>query len=97
MTKARTQLEERICPECGKSFTFRDQWAYKLIIDHKVVNYCSWTCMRKNERKKENGRTGIRAEQTANAVPDADAVPGAAAALGMDASAVDDAGKEIRK
>ena len=58
MTKARTQLEERICPECGKSFIFRDHWAYKLIIDHKVVNYCSWTCKRKNEKGKKDGREG---------------------------------------
>ena len=56
MTKARTQLEERICPECGKSFIFRDHWAYKLIIDHKVVNYCSWTCKRKNEKGNKDGR-----------------------------------------
>lgn len=57
MTKARTQLEERICPECGKNYIFRDHWAYKIIKDKRVVNYCSWNCMRKNERRKENGRT----------------------------------------
>ena len=57
MAKKKNQLEERICPECGRRFIFRDHWAYKLIIDHKVVNYCSWTCKRKNERRKENGRT----------------------------------------
>ena len=51
MTKARTQLEERICPECGKNFIFRDHWAYKIVKDKRVVNYCSWTCMRKNERR----------------------------------------------
>lgn len=54
MTKARTQLEERICPECGRAFIFRDQWAYKLIKNKRVVNYCSWTCMRKNERNRSN-------------------------------------------
>ena len=56
MTKARTQLEERICPECGKSFIFRDHWAYKIIKDKRVVNYCSWNCMRKNKRRAD-GRT----------------------------------------
>ena len=54
MAGTRAQLEERICPECGKSFIFRDHWAYKAIKNKRVVNYCSWNCMRKNERKKEN-------------------------------------------
>lgn len=58
MTKARTQLEERICPECGRAFIFRDQWAYKVIKNKRVVNYCSWTCMRKNEKGKKDGREG---------------------------------------
>ncbi len=53
MTKARTQLDERVCPECGRRFIFRDQWAYKLIKNKRMVNYCSWTCMRKNERRGE--------------------------------------------
>ena len=56
MTKARTQLEERICPECGKSFIFRDHWAYKIIKDKRVVNYCSWNCMRKNEKGQKDER-----------------------------------------
>ena len=53
MTKARTQLEERICPECGKAFIFRDHWTYKKITNHQTVNYCSWTCMRKSEKGKK--------------------------------------------
>ena len=53
MAKEKNQLDERICPECGRAFIFRDQWAYKLIKNKRVVNYCSWTCMRKNERNGE--------------------------------------------
>ena len=56
MAKEKNQLDERVCPECGKSFIFRDQWAYKLIKNKRVVNYCSWNCMRKNERRAD-GRT----------------------------------------
>ncbi len=54
MAKENNQLDERICPECGRAFIFRDQWAYKLIKNKRVVNYCSWTCMRKNERNRSN-------------------------------------------
>ena len=50
MAKEKNQLNERVCPECGKSFIFRDQWAYKIVKDKHVVNYCSWTCMRRNEK-----------------------------------------------
>lgn len=54
MAKVINQLEERICPECGKAFIFRDYWAYKVKKGQHVVNYCSWICMRKNERGEKN-------------------------------------------
>lgn len=53
MAQTKAQLEERICPECGRNFIFRDHWAYKLMKDRHVVNYCSWNCMRKNEKGKK--------------------------------------------
>lgn len=54
MADARKQLKEKICPVCGKKYIFRDHWAYKILKDEHVTNYCSWSCMRKTE--KENGR-----------------------------------------
>ena len=53
MADAKKQLKEKTCPMCGKTFIFREHWAYKIIKDTHVTNYCSWTCMRKVE--KENG------------------------------------------
>lgn len=54
MADARKQLKEKTCQVCGKTFIFRDNWAYKILKDKHVTNYCSWSCMRKVE--KENGR-----------------------------------------
>lgn len=56
MSNPKNQLVEKICPECGRKFIFRDHWAYKLMKDHHVVNYCSWNCKRKNEKGKKDGR-----------------------------------------
>ena len=53
MSNPKNQLVEKICPECGKKFIFRDHWTYKKIINHQTVNYCSWNCMRKNEKGKK--------------------------------------------
>ena len=53
MEKKKNQLVEKICPMCGKAYIFRDKWAYKRIENDHVVNYCSWTCFRKRERKEQ--------------------------------------------
>ena len=58
MSNPKNQLVEKICPECGRKFIFRDHWTYKKIINHQTVNYCSWNCMRKNEKGKKDGREG---------------------------------------
>ena len=55
MEKKKNQLVEKICPMCGKAYIFRDKWAYKRTENDHVVNYCSWTCFRKSERRKDGG------------------------------------------
>ena len=50
MADARKQLKEKICPVCGRRYIIRNHWAYKIVKDTHVTNYCSWTCMRKVEK-----------------------------------------------
>lgn len=38
------------CPECGKVFWCREDWGYGI----GNVDYCSWTCVRKAERREES-------------------------------------------
>ena len=45
------QLREKICPMCGKTFIFRDNWAYKMTDGYHVQAFCSWTCLRKKEKE----------------------------------------------
>jgi len=44
-----------ICPECGKEFycTNQGEWVYKRITDNKRATFCSWSCMRKHDKKEE--------------------------------------------
>lgn len=45
---------ELICPVCGKEFTRWDgQWAYKQRTLKGMQYYCSYGCMRKEQRKHE--------------------------------------------
>jgi len=44
--QARTRVK---CPECGKVFWCREDWGYGI----GNVDYCSWTCVRKAERREE--------------------------------------------
>lgn len=49
---------DRVCPVCGKKFLMPlEKNVYRMKIDGKVVDYCSWTCYRKGqaalERKKQ--------------------------------------------
>ncbi len=46
---------EAVCPECKKRFimSYPTWWAYRHIIKGRKVNYCSYKCMMKAERKIE--------------------------------------------
>ena len=53
-----------MCPICGKMFAVPDRtdYVYKRIRNtHKtnktVIYFCSWTCYRKDEKKREKRRT----------------------------------------
>jgi len=54
MGRPSNQLKERKCPVCGKSYIFRDNWAYKITYGDHIKSYCSWGCLRKKE--KEDGK-----------------------------------------
>jgi len=42
------------CPVCGKWFIMPVSTIYKLNIKGKRVNFCSYTCYRKEQIKQEN-------------------------------------------
>lgn len=44
-----------LCPECGKEFycTNLGDWVYKRTGDFPVKIFCSWTCMRKFDKRQE--------------------------------------------
>ena len=39
-------MAETKCPVCGKTFDRTEEWVYK----HGLKFYCSWTCLRKDEK-----------------------------------------------
>lgn len=40
------------CPMCGKIFLRPDiDWGYKRWTENKAIYFCSWTCLRKFEKK----------------------------------------------
>ena len=43
----------RKCAECGKPFCGSSQWAYKTRRHEQRKYFCSWTCMRAEERREE--------------------------------------------
>ena len=49
MADARKQLMERTCAECGRPYIYHNHWTYKMTINEKAYNFCSWGCMRKRE------------------------------------------------
>lgn len=53
MANVQKQLKEKTCPVCGKNFIFHDYWAYKITYGTRVESFCSWTCMRKVEKERE--------------------------------------------
>lgn len=48
-------FNEKICSCCGKTFTVSDptQWKLKMKINNKLAVFCSWGCMEKARKKKE--------------------------------------------
>lgn len=52
MADATKQLKEKKCPVCGRTYIFRDCWAYKKTYGDHVTNYCSWSCLRKAEERE---------------------------------------------
>ena len=47
---------ERVCPVCGKSFIVPPLNVYKLQIKGIVYHYCSYTCYRTIQKKRERKR-----------------------------------------
>jgi len=43
---------KRKCPVCGKQFWSSSQWVYKSNYNKAQQIYCSWKCMRSEERKR---------------------------------------------
>ena len=56
-------FNEKICSCCGKAFTVSDptQWKLKMKINNKPAVFCSWGCMRKAEKAKEEQKKRKRA------------------------------------
>ena len=50
---------EQECPVCGKKFIIRDhsEWVYKLEAKDSKKYYCSWSCMRKDEKRAKRHGT----------------------------------------
>lgn len=44
---------ERVCPICGKHFLVPPLNVYKLTIKGITYHYCSYTCFRVEQKKKE--------------------------------------------
>ena len=54
-------LNDRVCPVCGKHFTvlWPRQWAYRGGTLNNPKFYCSWKCLRANEKRKGENRMGL--------------------------------------
>lgn len=61
MANAQKQLKEKTCPICGRNYIFRDFWAYKTTYGTRIESFCSWSCMRKAEKAKEEQKKRKRA------------------------------------
>ena len=44
----------RICPVCGKEFWSTSMWIYKHGYAHSMKWFCSWKCMRQDEKDRRN-------------------------------------------
>ena len=43
----------RICPVCGKEFWVSSVWIYKHGYANSLKWYCSWKCMRHDEKERQ--------------------------------------------
>lgn len=52
-------FNESVCPQCGKTFTMSapTQWKYKIYLNNKQLVLCSWSCLQKIRKKKEEEET----------------------------------------
>ena len=55
-------FNEKECHECGKKFFSSGEWVYKLKINGKWRYYCSWGCMRTDERRNKTKKRDLMAE-----------------------------------
>ena len=46
-------LRDMICPVCGNEFILPPMNVYKLLIKGVTYHYCSYSCFRKIQKKKE--------------------------------------------
>lgn len=48
-------FNEGKCYQCGRPFIMSDpkQWKLKLKINYKTVTFCSWSCLEKARKAKE--------------------------------------------
>ena len=46
-------LPERVCPICKKLFILPPENTYKLLVGGILEHYCSYTCYRVEQKKKE--------------------------------------------
>ena len=49
-------LDNKECPICGKGFIKPQSNLYRLKIDGKMVDYCSYTCHNKAKAKYNKGK-----------------------------------------
>ena len=59
-------LGDRKCPECGKAFTalYPHLWAYR----RDKVYFCSWKCLRADEKRKEGNNMRLTLENKKKAI-----------------------------
>lgn len=52
------------CFQCGKSFVMSapKQWKLKLKINYKTVAFCSWSCLEKARKAKEETNGGEKSK-----------------------------------
>ena len=48
----------KTCPICGKSFVLPVQNTYRMVVNKRVVDCCSYTCFRKLQKKEEEAKGG---------------------------------------
>ncbi len=51
---------KHICPVCGKKFWATSEWVYKNYSKYSPRKFCSWTCLRADEKSTETLADKIR-------------------------------------